>query len=68
MLMLLKCDVCVLCDRDLNFWGFDALSHPLNGLMMTEFRPVSCYTQQPLKFLPGRFTCIALPMSTVRAA
>ena len=45
----------MLCNRDLNFWGFDALSHPLNGLMMTEFRPVNCYTQQPLDFLPADF-------------
>jgi hypothetical protein len=40
-------------DRDLNFRGFDALAHPLNGLMTTEFRPVDCVTKQPLHFLPG---------------
>ncbi|BDA41289.1 hypothetical protein COCOBI_02-0690 [Coccomyxa sp. Obi] len=38
---------------DLNFWGFDELSHPINGIMSTEFRPVDCITKQPLQFLPG---------------
>ncbi len=28
----------LLLTRDLNFWGFDELSHPINGIMATEFR------------------------------
>ena len=39
--------------RDLSYWGFEQLAHPLNGIMMTEFRPVSCDTHQPLQFNPG---------------
>ena len=39
--------------RDLSYWGFQQLAHPLNGIMMTEFRPVSCDTHQPLSFDPG---------------
>ena len=39
--------------RDLSYWGFQQLAHPLNGIMMTEFRPVSCDTHQPLQFNPG---------------
>lgn len=39
--------------RDLSYWGFQQLAHPLNGIMMTEFRPVSCDTHEPLQFDPG---------------
>ena len=39
--------------RDLSYWGFQQLAHPLNGIMMTEFRPVSCDTHEPLNFDPG---------------
>ncbi len=39
--------------RDLSYWGFELLAHPLNGIMMTEFRPVSCDTHEPLRFDPG---------------
>ena len=39
--------------RDLSYWGFQQLAHPLNGIMMTEFRPVSCDTHEPLQFNPG---------------
>ncbi|CAL5225943.1 g8740 [Coccomyxa viridis] len=38
---------------DLSYWGFQQLAHPLNGIMMTEFRPVSCDTHEPLQFNPG---------------
>lgn len=40
-------------DRDLSYWGFEQLAHPLNGIMTTLFRPVDCYTKQPLTFQPG---------------
>ena len=39
--------------RDLTYWGFQQLAHPLNGIMTTEFRPVDCTTHQPLTFTPG---------------
>ncbi len=39
--------------RDLSYWGFQQLAHPLNGIMMTEFRPVNCDTHEPLQFNPG---------------
>lgn len=29
------------------------LAHPLYGIMMLDFRPVDCFTKQPLAFLPG---------------
>ena len=44
---------CLALCRDLSYWGFEQLAHPLNGIMMTEFRLVSCDTHQPLQFNPG---------------
>lgn len=39
--------------RDLTYWGFEKLAHPLNGIITTQFRPVDCTTKQPLQFDPG---------------
>lgn len=39
--------------RDLTYWGFEQLAHPLNGIISTQFRPVDCTTKQPLQFNPG---------------
>eukprot|EP00967_Tisochrysis_lutea_P089586 scaffold127620_cov15-Tisochrysis_lutea.AAC.1 len=29
------------------------MAHPSYGLMMIDFRPVDCYTQEPIQFIPG---------------
>ena len=39
--------------RDLTYWGFQQLAHPLNGIISTQFRPVDCASKQPLQFSPG---------------
>lgn len=38
---------------DLSFYAFQRLAHPNLGLMSLQFRPVDCYTKQPVDFLPG---------------
>ena len=44
---------CVPLARDLTYWGFQKLAHPLNGIISTSFRPVDCNSKQPLQFSPG---------------
>lgn len=40
-------------NRDLTYWGFQKLAHPLNGIISTQFRPVDCTSKKPLNFNPG---------------
>lgn len=38
---------------DLSYYMFEALAHPVYGVMGIEARPVDCYTKKPLPILPG---------------
>lgn len=52
---------------DLSYWAFEKLAHPVYGLQMVDFKPVSCLTTEPLQFLPGVFnSCLGLFKRTGR--
>jgi hypothetical protein len=57
---------CAVYHFDLSYWAFEKLAHPVYGLQMVDFRPVSCLTQQNLQFLPGK-PCIGQPSSVPRS-
>lgn len=37
-----------------NYRAFEKLAHPTYGVMGIEYRPVDCYSKEPLKLVGGR--------------